>query len=166
MIYIYKINIIPINDYMHLQNRFNPYQWIHIYYICVFLTREHISTTWVYGKHGYSRFNKIILRIFAFNKMLFNKKIKDSPACNFCNHIDDTSMRLLPDTENQGLRMHRECRECFPRHRLQRKSLVSDHSTCVTHVPWCMSGSIIRGGGENIPGIPGTCAQPTILRIW
>ena len=28
----------------------------------------------------------------------------------------------------------------------------------MTHVPWCMSGSITRGGGENVPGIPGACA--------
>ena len=56
----------------------------------------------------------------------------------------------------------RECWERFPRHRLQRKPLVSDpgmhHGTCVTHVPWCMSGSLTRGGGENVPGIPGACA--------
>ena len=47
-------------------------------------------------------------------------------------------------------------------HRLQRKLLVSypgmHHGTCVTKVPWCMSGSLTRGGGENIPGIPGACA--------
>ena len=71
-------------------------------------------------------------------------------------------MGLLPDTQNCGLRMSRECREHFPSHRLQRKPLVSDpvmhHGTCVTHVPWCMSGSLNRGGGENVPGIPGTCA--------
>ena len=58
--------------------------------------------------------------------------------------------------------MHRECRERFPRHRLQRKPLVSDpgmhHGTCVTHVPWCISGSQTLGGGENVPGIPGACA--------
>ena len=34
----------------------------------------------------------------------------------------------------------------FPRRRFQRKPLVSDpgmhHGTCVTHVPWCMSGSL------------------------
>ena len=30
--------------------------------------------------------------------------------------------------------------------------------TCVTHVPWCMSGLLTRGGGENVPGIPGACA--------
>ena len=38
------------------------------------------------------------------------------------------------------------------------------HGTCVTHVPWCMSGLLNRGGGENVPGIPGACA-PAILRI-
>ena len=58
--------------------------------------------------------------------------------------------------------MRRECRERLPRHRLQRKPLVSDrgmhHRTCITHVPRGMSGSLTRGGGENIPGIPGACA--------
>ena len=39
------------------------------------------------------------------------------------------------------------------------------HGTCVTHVPWCMSGSLTRGGGENVLGIPGTCAR-AILGIW
>ena len=57
----------------------------------------------------------------------------------------------------------------FPRNRLQRKLLVSEpgmhHGTCVTHVPWCMSGSLTRGGWENVTGIPGACA-PAILRIW
>ena len=57
----------------------------------------------------------------------------------------------------------------FSRRRFQRKPLVSDpgmhHGTCVTHVSWCMSGSLTRGDRENVPGIPGACA-PTILRIW
>ena len=57
----------------------------------------------------------------------------------------------------------------FPRRRFQRKPLVSDpgmhHGTCVTHVPWCMSGSLTCGDEENVPGIPGACA-PAILRIW
>ena len=60
-----------------------------------------------------------------------------------------------------GLCMRRECQERFPRHWLQRKPLVSEpgmhHGTCLTHVPWCMSGSLIRRGGENVPGIPGAC---------
>ena len=57
----------------------------------------------------------------------------------------------------------------FHRRRLQRKALDSDsgmhHGTCVTHVSWCMSGSLASGGGENVPGIPGACA-PAIFRIW
>ena len=71
-------------------------------------------------------------------------------------------MGLLPDTQNCWLRMSRECRERFPRHQLQRKPLVSDpgmhHGTCVTHVPWCVSGSLTRDGGKNVPGILGACA--------
>ena len=43
-----------------------------------------------------------------------------------------------------GLRMNRKCRERFPR-----PPRVSDpdmhHGTCVTHVPWCMSGSLTSG---------------------
>ena len=58
--------------------------------------------------------------------------------------------------------MRRECREHFPRHRLRRKPLISDHGmhhgTCVTHVPWCMPGSLNRGVGENVPGVPGAYA--------
>ena len=46
--------------------------------------------------------------------------------------------------------------------RLQRSPPVSDpgmhHGTCVTHVRWCMLGSLTRGGGENVPDIPGACA--------
>ena len=57
--------------------------------------------------------------------------------------------------------MRRECRKRFPRHRLQRKRLVSDpgmyHGTCVTHVPRCISGSLTPDGRENVPGIPGAC---------
>ena len=64
-------------------------------------------------------------------------------------------MGQLPDTQNCGLHMHRECRELFPRHRLQKESLVSDpgmhHGTCVTR-------SLTRGGGENVPSIAGACA--------
>ena len=45
------------------------------------------------------------------------------------------------------------------------------HGTCVTHVPWCMPGSLTssffwsRRWGETSPAFPAH-AQPTILRIW
>ena len=71
-------------------------------------------------------------------------------------------MGLLPDTRNWGLCICRECRERFPSHPRQSKPLVNDpgmhHGTCVTNVPWCMSGSLTCSGGENVPGIPGACA--------
>ena len=83
-------------------------------------------------------------------------------SCHPCWYFVRTSLGLLPDTQNCGLRMCRECRERFPSHRHQRKPLVNDpgmhHGTCVTHVPWCMSGSLTHSGGENVPGIPGACA--------
>ena len=53
----------------------------------------------------------------------------------------------------------------FSRHRLQRKPLFSDHGTCVTHVPWCISGSLTRSGGETFPAFPAH-AQPAIMPIW
>ena len=38
-------------------------------------------------------------------------------------------------------------------------SLRSRHaSRHVRHVPWCILGSLNRGGRENVPGIPGACA--------
>ena len=60
----------------------------------------------------------------------------------------------LPGTLSWGLRTRRECQKRrFTRHRLQREPLISDpcmhHVTCVTHVPWCMSGSLTRGGREK-----------------
>ena len=63
------------------------------------------------------------------------------------------SMDLLQDTQNCGLRMHRECLGPFPRHRLQRKLLVS------------MSGSLTRGGGENVPSIPGACTTRNVTYL-
>ena len=65
-----------------------------------------------------------------------------------------------------GLCMRWECRERFSR---QRKPLVSDpsmhHCTCVTHVAWWMSGSLTRGGGENVPSIPGACATRNFINL-
>ena len=45
------------------------------------------------------------------------------------------------------------------------------HGTCVTHVPWCMQGSLTSGylwnrrRGKTFPAFPAH-AQPAILRIW
>ena len=34
------------------------------------------------------------------------------------------------------------------------------YGTCVTHVPWCMSGSLTRSGRENVRSIPGDMRIP------
>ena len=66
-----------------------------------------------------------------------------------------------------GLCMRRECRERFPYHQLQRKPLVSNpgmhHGTCVTCVPWCMSGFLNRSDREYVPGIRGACATRNFI---
>ena len=53
--------------------------------------------------------------------------------------------------------MRRECRDRFPRHRLQRKPLLSDpgmhHGTCVIHV-----GIAVTRWRGNVSGIAGACA--------
>ena len=57
----------------------------------------------------------------------------------------------------------------FPAIWLQWKPPVSDHGmhhgTCVTHVPWCMSGSLTGAVGENVPGIPGACATRNFMYL-
>ena len=51
------------------------------------------------------------------------------------------TMSLLPDTHNWGLRMRRECRERFPRHRVQRSR----------HAPWhvCDARAVMHAGIAN-----------------
>ena len=54
---------------------------------------------------------------------------------------------------------------------LQVSDLDMHHGTCVTHVPWCMPGSLTSGflwnrrRGKTFPAFPAH-AQPAILRIW
>ena len=66
--------------------------------------------------------------------------------------------------------MRRECRERFPPP--PRFSDPDMHpGTCVTHVPWCMSGSLTSSflkksvAGKTFPAFPAH-AQSAILRIW
>ena len=51
----------------------------------------------------------------------------------------------------------------------QRNLVVSDpcmhHGNSGTHMPKCMSGSLTRGGGENVPGIPGACATHNFAHL-
>ena len=79
------------------------------------------------------------------------------------------SMGLLPDTQNRG------CACAGMSGKFSPSPQVSDpdmhHGTCVTHVPWCMPGSLTssffwnRRRGKTFPAFPAH-AQPAILRIW
>ena len=71
----------------------------------------------------------------------------------FFRRCDSASMGLLQDTQNGRLPMGRESLGRFPRHRLQRNLLVS------------MSRSLTRGGGENVPSIPGACAARKFMYL-
>ena len=96
-------------------------------------------------------------RDFLKNRQKFNRlnvlSIRWVPSTFISKMSVETtySMGLLPNMQNRGLLMRRECWERFPRHRFQRKPLVSEpgmhHGTCVAHVPWCMPGSLNRSGG-------------------
>ena len=103
--------------------------------LCLHFTQYAITTSW-----------NIIIRINNLATHLVGYFHHSRPTAVII-------MGVLPDTWNRWLRMRRECRERFPRHRLQRKPLVSDpgmhQGTCVTHVPWFMSGSLTNGGGGN-----------------
>ena len=51
----------------------------------------------------------------------------------------------------------------FPRHRFQRKPLVGDLG--MHHGKWFMSGSLTRGGGENVPGISCVCPNHNFTNL-
>ena len=54
------------------------------------------------------------------------------------------TMGLLPDVQNSGLQMRRECRERFsPPQRVSDPDM--HHGTCVMHVPWCMPETLTCG---------------------
>ena len=79
------------------------------------------------------------------------------------------SMGLLPDTQNCGWHAPGMPGTFSP------SPQVSDpdmhHGTCVTHVPWCMPGSLTSGllwnrrRGKTFPAFLAH-AQTAILRIW
>ena len=82
---------------------------------------------------------ELTIYIFETWKQKFNFKIYNTFQYRHPYTID-----LLPNTQNCCSSMRKECRDRF--HRPPR---VSDpdmhHGTFVTHVPWCMAGSLTSG---------------------
>ena len=114
---------------------------IHLY-LCFWLTRH--------------RIHKILIVVDRYLRRMVDKTIPDSAEPRLesfyppfvagidlpCQGVVDSynlaSISLLPNTQNCGLRMRRECQERLPRQRLQKKPLVSDpgmhHARAVMHV--------------------------------
>ena len=78
-------------------------------------------------------------------------------------------MGPLPDTSNCGLRMRRECRERFPRHRglaIQTCITARASRTCRDACQGrSLAVSFEVGGRENVPGIPGACATHNVTYL-
>ena len=91
---------------------------------------KHIN---IWSNHTLKDLEHTILHNFLSK---WNNSLRRKCICTFHLHnvsrLVGASTGLLPETWNCGLRMHRECRERFI-------------PTCVTHVPWCMLGSLTSG---------------------
>ena len=160
MIYVCVISkgLIEIHlDVMILKR--SPHYWI-------FLTRIFQSTTCFPHKES-------VMRSFDIYFKLKQTTCWTNGRCwwteLFSRSWEHRAMGLLPDTQNYGCACAGNAGNVFP------SPQVSDpdmhHGTCVTHVPWCMPGSLTSGflwsrrRGETFPAFPAH-AQPAILRIW
>ena len=78
-------------------------------------------------------------------------------------------MGFLPDTENCRWECAGNGGNVFPAIGASYPDM--HHGTCVTHVPWCMPGSLTSGFPlesavrENVPGIPGACATRNVTYL-
>ena len=91
----------------------------------------------IYGKSIWGLIVDICPLLACHSVLSFYRRILQSVLVLF-------RMGLLPDTQNCGLRMRRECRERFPRHR----GLTIPACTTAParpHVPWCLPGSLTHG---------------------
>ena len=86
-----------------------------------------------------------------------------------CSLIKAAAKGLLPDAYNRGLRMRRECRERYRRHRgLTIPTCITAHAsrTC-RDACWdrFVVVSFEVGRGENVPSIPGACATRNFVYL-
>ena len=131
---------------------------------CIFMIAYNLVTARV-------RATVIVLRIHAWIfRFQLQESCYDSPMWCLCTRtMNNEAWASYQIRKIAGCACAGNAGNVSPRRRFQRKPLVGDpgmhHGTCVTHVPWCMSGSLTCGDGENVPGIPGACA-PATLRIW
>ena len=122
----------------------------------------------VCGKHGevnnqISRHEVLTLRIQLVASRKYNSEAcytewDSSMKSAFCVAVVISTWASFQIRKVVGCACAGNAGNIFPRDRLQRKPLVSDpnmhHGTCITHLPWCMSGSLTRGRGKTFPAFP------------
>ena len=96
------------------------------------------------------------MNTYAWLIILYSNLIAEISSVWF---ISDRSIHgPLAKNLNYGLCMHSQCGKRFPHYWVSDSHL--HHGTCVTHVPWCILGSLSSGflwWQENAPGIRGAC---------
>ena len=96
-------------------------------------------------------------------------RIDDSTMRQDYFHDPQKGNRSVDNTLPHGpLTKYAKLRVAYMRQECETKPPVNDpgmhHNTCVTHVPWCMSGSLTVVVGKMFPALPAH-APPAILRI-
>ena len=90
---------------------------------------------------------KLLLQIYSIIKVIWPNRKTNGPLTRYAKsrvaHALEMPGTFSPPPQNSDPDMH--------------------HDTCVTHVPWCMPGSLTTDflwirWRENVPSIPGACA--------
>ena len=80
-------------------------------YLCHMAIRFHMMSMCVTDQNKYG-IRRQCSGVFRLKLLVVKRLLK-----GFDGKVKTAAMGLLPDTQNYGLRMRRECRERFPRHR-------------------------------------------------
>ena len=97
-----------------------------------------------WGLHGC---HSAMIRLLVSVKTTWRTWVNVSHKCISAHNIIVKRYRPMPGTFSPP-----------PTSKEAASDLGMHHGTCVTHVAWCMSGSLTCGSRENDPGIPGACA--------
>ena len=145
---------------------------------------EHPSLPQVWLKQTQILIRFIYKRVTSFREALLYKNDMQKSVCHKKHaHISTFSRATSPSKGNHKIVPWASCqiRKFAGAHApgmpgtFSPSPQVSDpdmhHGTCVTHVPWCMPGSLTSGflwnrrRGKTFPAFPAH-AQTAILRIW
>ena len=132
---------------------------------CKFIMNDCITTT----KQGTTKTVCIFLGIYCISMTFFFLHSWITSLSYGCSCRCHVSVGLLPDTQHCGCACAGNGGNVSPSPQINDPDM--HHGTCVTHVRWCMPGSLTgdflwnRRRGKTFPAFPAH-EQPAILRIW